>query len=66
MQQGRFVLGRGGYRPLSTRISDDTGHGKVYETCQYAAVIADVEVDTETGEVRVLRTDLRLRRGPGH
>jgi len=55
LRQGRFVLGRGGYRPLSTAISDDTGHGKVYETCQYAAVIADVEVDTETGEVRVLK-----------
>jgi CO/xanthine dehydrogenase Mo-binding subunit len=53
--KGRPVIGAGAYNPPTTFLDPETGHGKPYNTYVYAAQVAEVEVDTETGEVKVLR-----------
>ncbi|MDR7544522.1 MAG: nicotinate dehydrogenase medium molybdopterin subunit [Armatimonadota bacterium] len=53
--RGRPAIGAGSYNPPTTFLDPETGHGKPYNTYVYAAQTAEVEVDTETGEVRVLR-----------
>ncbi len=45
----------GFYRSPEVSWDDDTGQGKAYITFAYATNVAEVEVDTETGVVRVLR-----------
>ncbi len=53
--RGRPPLGEGSYNPETTFLDPETGHGKPYETYVFATQIAEVEVDTETGQVTVLR-----------
>ncbi len=53
--KGRPPIGAGSYNPPTTFLDPETGHGKPYNTYVYAAQTAEVEVDTETGEVTVLR-----------
>lgn len=53
--KGRPPIGAGAYNPPTTFLDPDTGHGKPYNTYVYATQTAEVEVDTETGEVTVLR-----------
>mgnify|MGYP000380340329 CR=1 FL=1 len=53
--KGRPPIGAGSYNPPTTFLDPETGQGKPYNTYVYATQIAEVEVDTETGEVRVLR-----------
>jgi CO/xanthine dehydrogenase Mo-binding subunit len=55
MVKGRPPIGAGSFQPVTTMLDKETGHGKPYGTYVFAAQIADVEVDTETGEVEVLR-----------
>lgn len=51
---GKSVAGRGsGWRPLS-EVDPETGEMDPDSTEAHAAVVADVEVDTDTGEVDVL------------
>lgn len=52
---GRPVIGSGSYNPDSTMLDPKTGQGKPYETYVFGSQVAEVEVDTETGEVQVLR-----------
>lgn len=51
---GRLTLGHGWFNPDVTALNADNGQGKPYATYAYATQIAEVEVDTETGEVNVL------------
>ncbi|RMG11361.1 MAG: xanthine dehydrogenase [Planctomycetota bacterium] len=53
--QNRRPLTATGYRlPADTWWDDAAGQGKAYEVYTYATNVCEVEVDTETGEVRVL------------
>jgi nicotinate dehydrogenase medium molybdopterin subunit len=55
MVKGRPPTGDASYNPDTTLLDPETGHGKPYETYVFATQIAEVEVDTETGEVEVLK-----------
>ena len=52
---GMLVVGRGAYMKLPTGIDEETGACEPCYTMSYAAVHAEVEVDTETGQVEVLK-----------
>jgi len=49
------VIGTASFNPHTEPLDPETGKGKPFGTYVYAAQIAEVEVDTETGEVDVLR-----------
>ncbi len=53
--KGRPPIGEGSYNPTTTFLDPETGHGKPYEAYVFATQIAEVEVDTETGQVDVLK-----------
>jgi len=52
---GRPSLGSASYNPPTVPLDPETGQGKPFNTYVYATQIAEVEVDTETGQVEVLR-----------
>ena len=52
---GRTVSGRGMYIKPKSYVDPDTGTCDPDSTVGHACTIAEVEVDTETGEVRVLK-----------
>lgn len=54
-QLGRIIVGRGSYISATTKLNPETGEGKPFDTYAYATTIAEVEVDTDTGEVGVLK-----------
>ncbi len=54
-REGKLTLGSGWFNPLTTALQDETGQGEPYATYSFATQWAEVEVDTETGEVTVLR-----------
>lgn len=51
----RVVVGRGHYMREPSRPDPDTGKTDPFATLAWAGVLAGVEVDTETGEVEVLK-----------
>jgi nicotinate dehydrogenase medium molybdopterin subunit len=53
--KGRPPVGTGVFGAKTTKLDKKTGQGTPFQTFVYAAQIADVEVDTETGEVDVLK-----------
>lgn len=53
--KGRPVLGTGSFNPVTTYLDKETGHGKPFGAYVFATQIAEVEVDTETGEVELLK-----------
>jgi CO/xanthine dehydrogenase Mo-binding subunit len=53
--KGRPVLSCGTFNPVTTYLDKETGHGKPFGTYVFATQIAEVEVDTETGEVELLK-----------
>jgi CO/xanthine dehydrogenase Mo-binding subunit len=55
MQKDGPIVATGNFSPSTTQINPETGQGDPFQTYVYATQIADVEVDTETGVVRVLR-----------
>lgn len=55
MGKGRPPIGSGSYNPVTTFLDSDTGHGKPYGAYVFAVQMAEVEVDTETGEVEILK-----------
>lgn len=52
--KGKLTLGSGWFNPTTTGLDPKTGHGSPYATYAYATQIAEVEVDTDTGEVNVI------------
>ncbi len=52
---GRILRGEGHFDPETTRLDPKTGQGSPYATYAFATHLAEVEVDTETGRVKVNR-----------
>ena len=55
MGKGRPPIGAGSFQPVTTMLDKETGHGKPYGAYVFATQVAEVEVDTETGEFEVLK-----------
>jgi CO/xanthine dehydrogenase Mo-binding subunit len=47
-------VGTGSFNPETTPTNEETGEGVPFAVYHYATQVAEVEVDTETGEVEVL------------
>ena len=52
---GKVLRGEGSFDPETTRLDPETGQGAPYTTYAFATHLAEVEVDTETGRVKVNR-----------
>ena len=52
---GRVLRGEGHFDPETTGLAPKTGQGSPYATYAFATHLAEVEVDTETGKVKVNR-----------
>jgi len=55
LKRGKSPVGTGTFAPATTMADRETGQGTPFPTYVYATHMAEVEVDTETGEVAVLR-----------
>ena len=53
--KGKLTLGHGWFNPDTTGLNPDTGQGRPYATYAFATQIAEVAVDTESGEIEVIR-----------
>lgn len=53
--QGKLTLGSGWFNPETTKLDPENGYGVPYATYAFATQVAEVEVDTKTGEVQVLK-----------
>ena len=53
--EGKLTLGHGWFNPVTTDLNEETGEGVPYATYAFATQWAEVEVDTETGEVTLLK-----------
>jgi len=51
----KVIRGEGSFDPETTKLDPKTGQGAPYATYAFATHLAEVEVDTETGKVRVNR-----------
>lgn len=54
-QGGQIVVGEGWYDPPTQMVDKDTYKGNISAAYGFGAQMAEVEVDTESGQVRVLR-----------
>lgn len=54
-RSGRVLRGEGHFDPETTKLDPKTGQGVPYATFAFATHLAEVEVDTETGRVKVHR-----------
>jgi CO/xanthine dehydrogenase Mo-binding subunit len=52
---GRPPIASASFNPATTVLDKETGHGKPYGAYVFAVQIAEVEVDTETGAVEILK-----------
>ncbi len=52
---GRVLRGEGYFDPETTRLDPETGQGSPYAVYAFATHLAEVEVDVETGKVKVKR-----------
>lgn len=52
---GRQIIGRGSYNPKTTPVDFRTGEGNVSGSYGFEAQVAEVEVNTDTGEVRIVK-----------
>ena len=53
-KEGKLAIGAGSYNPKTTFLDPENMAGIPYEVYSYATTVAEVTVDTETGEVDVL------------
>lgn len=51
----KVIKGEGSFDPETTRLDPKTGQGMPYATYAFATHLAEIEVDTETGRVKVSR-----------
>jgi len=52
---GTQIIGRGSYNPTTTPVDFRTGEGNVSASYGFEAQIAEVEVNTDTGHVKILK-----------
>ncbi len=52
---GKPIETSGLFQPVGSKVDPETGQGTLYPSFVYATQVAEVEVDTETGEVAILR-----------
>ncbi|EHI97722.1 Xanthine dehydrogenase [Clostridium sp. DL-VIII] len=52
---GKLALGAGSYNPNTTYLDDETMGGIPFEVYSYAATVVELEVDTDTGKIEVLK-----------
>jgi len=52
---GRLIIGRGNYNPKTTPVDFRSGEGNISGSYGFEAQIAEVEVNTKTGQVKVLK-----------
>jgi CO/xanthine dehydrogenase Mo-binding subunit len=52
---GKVVIGRASFNPPIVPLDDETGQGVPYGVYTYGTMVSEVEVDTETGQVNVLK-----------
>lgn len=52
---GKQIIGRGSYNPKTTPIDFRTGEGNVSGSYGFEAQVAEVEVNIETGEVKIIK-----------
>jgi CO/xanthine dehydrogenase Mo-binding subunit len=52
---GRPPIAAASFNPATTVLDKETGHGKAYGAYVFAVQIAEVEVDTETGALTILK-----------
>ena len=52
---GRQIIGRGSYNPKTTPVDFRTGEGNVSGSYGFEAQIAEVEVNKETGDVKIIK-----------
>ncbi|MCK5014870.1 MAG: molybdopterin-dependent oxidoreductase [Candidatus Omnitrophica bacterium] len=52
---GKQIIGRGSYNPKTTPIDFRTGEGNVSGSYGFEAQIAEVEVNTDTGDITILK-----------
>jgi 4-hydroxybenzoyl-CoA reductase alpha subunit len=56
---GRSIIGKGQWAPQNTQFPDKiTRYGNVSGAYSFAAQVAEVEVDTETGEVKLIKVTI--------
>ena len=60
-KNGRLAVGAGYYNPKTTYLNPADMSGVPYEVYSYATCIIEVEVDTDTGEVQLLKCRARRR-----
>lgn len=54
-KSGKVVIGKGSFNPPIVPLDDETGQGVPYAVYSYGTMVSEVEVDTETGQVTVLK-----------
>jgi 4-hydroxybenzoyl-CoA reductase subunit alpha len=52
---GRQIIGRGSFNPKTTPVDFRSGSGNVSSSYSFEAQIAEVEVNTDTGEIKILK-----------
>jgi CO/xanthine dehydrogenase Mo-binding subunit len=52
---GKPILAADSFNPVTTMLDPETGHGKPYGAYVFGTQLAEVSVDTETGQFEVLR-----------
>jgi CO/xanthine dehydrogenase Mo-binding subunit len=54
-KEGKVVIGKGTFNPPIVPLDDETGQGVPYAVYSYGTMVSEVEVDTETGQVNILK-----------
>ena len=52
--RGQLIVGSGSFNPKNGALDEETGQGEPYGAYAFGTQVAEVEVDTETGEITVL------------
>lgn len=53
--KGIMTIGHGWYNPSTVPLDDETGQGEPYEVYSFGSQAVEIAVDTQTGEIEVLR-----------